>query len=99
MEQGPGRTPQNYRSTSTIPPTLRRVDAAFSARQQALPRLGDIWIPKAATSPNHFVRLFIRGIENLFQAGDRLLRVEHSGSRSRLISWTIWRNKDGELKF
>jgi hypothetical protein len=75
------------------------VDSAFSEQQQALRRLGDIWIPKAAISPNHFVRLFIPSIENLFQVGDRLLQVEHSGSRSRLISWRIWRTKEGELKF
>jgi hypothetical protein len=75
------------------------VDYAFSERQQTLPRLGDIWIPKSTISPNHFVRLFIPSIKDLFQAGDRLLRVKHSGSRSRLISWRIWRNKEGELKF
>jgi len=51
-----------------------------------VPRLGDIWIPKLAASPNHFVRLYIPGVEDLFQVGDRLLRVEHSGSSSRLIS-------------
>jgi hypothetical protein len=51
-----------------------------------VPRLGDIWVPKLAMSPNHFVRLYIPGVEDLFQVGDRLLRVENSGSRSRLIS-------------
>jgi hypothetical protein len=75
------------------------VDPAYSARQSALPRLEDIWIPKSAASLNHFVRLFIPGIEDLFQAGDRLLWVEHSGSRSRLISWRIWQSQDGEWRF
>ncbi len=55
-----------------------------------MPRLGDIWIPKLAVSPNHFVRLYILGVEDLFQVGDRLFRVEHSRLRSRLISWRIW---------
>jgi hypothetical protein len=57
-----------------------------------VPRLGDIWVPKLAVSPNHFVRLYIFGVEDLFQVGDRLLMVEHSGSKSRLINWRIWRN-------
>ncbi len=48
--------------------------------------VGDIWIPKLAVSPNHFVRLYIPGVEDLFQEGDHILRVEHGGSRSRLIS-------------
>jgi hypothetical protein len=50
-------------------------------------------------SPNHFVRLYILGVEDLFQEGDRLLRVEHGGSRSRLISWKVWRSKEGEWRF
>ncbi len=50
-------------------------------------------------SPNHFVKLYILGVEDLFQVGDRLLRVEHSGSRSRFMSWKIWRNQEGEWQF
>jgi hypothetical protein len=90
MEQGPKHIPQSYSRASTIPPTSHRVDPAFLERQSTLPRLGDIWVPKSVVSPNHFVRLFIPGVEDLFQARDRLIRVEHSGSRSRLISWRIW---------
>ncbi len=99
MERGPRSTHQSYRSTSTTPPTLRRIAPAFSERLSGLPRLGDIWVPKSATSPNHFTRLFIPGIKDLFQEGDRLIRVEHSGSRSRLISWRVWRTQAGEWKF
>jgi hypothetical protein len=58
----------------------------LAERQCSVPRLGDIWIPRSEVSPNYFVRLYIPGVEDLFQEGDRLLRVEHSGSKSRLIS-------------
>jgi hypothetical protein len=64
-----------------------------------VPRLGDIWVPKLVVSPNHFVRLYIPDVEDLFQVGDRLLRVEHSGSRSRLISWRILQNQEGVWQF
>jgi hypothetical protein len=86
MEQGGGHGPQNFKTTSTSPPTLRRVALELAERQCSVPRLGDIWIPRSEVSPNHFVRVYIPGVEDLFQEGDRLLRVEHSGSRSRLIS-------------
>jgi hypothetical protein len=92
MEQGDGRQPQNYRCNSTTPPILRRVTLLFVERQRSVPRLGDIWVPKLVVSPNHFVKLYIPGVEDLFQVGDRLLRVKHSGSKSRFISWRIWRN-------
>jgi hypothetical protein len=99
MEQGDGHRPQTYRPIFTSPPILRRVALAYAERQRALPRLGDIWIPNSVVSPNHFVRLYIPNVEDLFQEGDRLLRVEHGGSRSRLINWKIWRSKEGEWRF
>jgi len=71
----------------------------FAERQRGISRLGDIWIPKIAVSPNHFVRLYIPGVEDLFQEGDHLLKVEHGGFRSRLMSWRIWRNQEGEWQF
>jgi hypothetical protein len=99
MEQGDGHRPQNYRHNSTTPPILRRVTPLFAERQSSVPRLGDIWVPKLAVSPNHFVKLYILGVEDLFQIGDRLLRVEHSGSRFRFISWRVWRNQEGVWQF
>ncbi len=71
----------------------------LAERQASISRLEDVWIPKSAISPNHFVRLYIPGVEDLYQDGDRLLRVEHSGSRSRLISWRIWQNQEGGWRF
>jgi len=64
-----------------------------------VPRLGDIWVPKLVASPNRFVKLYIPGVEDLFQVGDRLMRVEHSGSNSRLISWGIWCNQEEGWRF
>jgi hypothetical protein len=99
MEQGGGHGPQNFRTASTSPPTLRRVAPGLAERQCSVPRLGDIWIPRSEVSPNHFVKLYIPGVEDLFQEGDRLLRVEHSGSRSRLISWRVWLGQEGQWRF
>jgi len=99
MEQEVGSRPPNYRPISISPPTLRRVVPDLAERTTSVPRLGDIWIPKSAISPNHFVRLYIPGVEDLYQEGDRLLRVEHSGSQSRLISWRLWRNQEGAWRF
>ncbi len=64
-----------------------------------MPRLGDIWIPKSTHSANHFPRLYIPGVEDLFQTGDRIVRVEHGGSRSRMISWRIWRDVGARWQF
>jgi len=62
-------------------------------------RLGDIWVPKLAMSFNHFTRFYIPVVEDLFQVGDHIVRVEHGGSRSRVISWRIWRDSKGKWQF
>ncbi len=62
-------------------------------------RLGDIWIPKSTPSANHFPKLYIPGVEDLFQVGDHIVRVEHSGTRSRLISWRVWLDASSKWQF
>jgi hypothetical protein len=99
METGGGHAPSNSNPVSISLPTLRRVSPEFAERQTSIPRVGDVWIPKAEVSPNHFIRLYVPGVEDLFTPGDRLVRIEHSGSRSRIISWGIWRNRTGGWRF
>jgi len=99
MEQGDGRQPQSCRRNITTPRTWRRVMPSLAERPRSVPTVGDIWIPKLDVSPNHFVRLYIPGVEDLFQVGNRLLRVEHRGSSFRLISWRIWRNQKARWQF
>ncbi len=64
-----------------------------------MPRLGDLWIRKSSVSPNHFIRFYIPGVEDLFQDGDLIVRVEHSRLRSRLISWRVWRDSESKWQF
>jgi hypothetical protein len=96
MEQGDGCQSQSYRRSTTTPHTLRRVTPLFAERQRSVPRLGDIWVPKSDVSSNHFTRFYISGVEDLFQVRDHLVRVEHGGSKSRVISWRIWRDSKGK---
>jgi len=99
MEPEDGHAPQNSSPVSISPPTLRRVTPEVAERQSSIPRVGDVWIPRSEVSPNHFIRLYILGVEDLFAEGDRLVRIEHIGFRSRIISWGIWRNKYGGWQF
>jgi len=78
---------------------LHRVTPSFAERHRSVPRLGDIWVPKSAVSPNHFTRFYIPGVEDLFQIGDHLVKVEHGGSRSRVINWRIWCDSEGKWQF
>jgi len=99
MERGDGCQPQSYRRNTTTPRTLRTVTFLFAERQCSVPRLRDIWVPKSTVSPNHFTKFYIPGVEDLFQIGDHLVKVEHGGLRSRVISWRIWRDSEGKWQF
>ncbi len=99
MELGDGGQPQNYKGNITTLHSLRRVSPSFPERQRSVPRIGDVWVPKSVVSPNHFTRFYIPGVEDLFQTRDHLLRVEHRGSRSRVISWRIWRDPEERWQF
>jgi hypothetical protein len=66
MEQGDGCQSQNCRRSTTTPHTSRRVTPLFAERQRSVLKLGDIWVPKSVVSPNHFIRFYIPGVEDLF---------------------------------
>jgi hypothetical protein len=75
------------------------VNLEFAERQSSIPKVGDVWIPISEISPNHFIRLYVPGVEDLFAEGDRLVRIEHNGSQSRVINWGIWRNRAEGWRF
>jgi hypothetical protein len=78
MESEDGHSPQSSSPASISLPTLRRVNPEFAERQSSIPRVGDVWIPRSEISPNHFIRLHVPDVEDLFAKGDRLVRIEHS---------------------
>jgi hypothetical protein len=38
-------------------------------------------------------------VEDLFQTGDQIIRIEHGGSRSRLIYWQVGRDARDNWQF
>jgi hypothetical protein len=72
METGGGHAPQSFSPVSISLPTLCRVNPEFAERRSSIPRVRDVWIPRSEISPNHFIRLYMPGVEDLFTEGDRL---------------------------
>jgi hypothetical protein len=99
MEQGVGNQPPSYRGNTTILHTLHWIPTSIPKRQNRIPRIGDIWIPRLCVSPNHFVKLYIPGVENLFQIGDQVVKMEHLGSRSHILNWRIWWDAKQKLQY
>ncbi len=38
-------------------------------------------------------------MEDLFQIGDQVIRLEHLGSRFRILSWKIWWDAEQRLQY
>jgi hypothetical protein len=86
MEQMDGHQLQDFINNITLPPILRRMLTYRLQRQRQVAQIGDIWIPISPISPNHFNRFFIPSVEDLFQVGDQILKVDNYRSKSHLIS-------------
>ncbi len=87
MELKSGTTLHNSNASSFSFFTFPNVVVSKFEKRSEIPRVEDIWIPKAYISPNCCIRFFILGIEILLQEEDRILKVEVGGGTSRLISW------------
>jgi len=75
MEQVAGAQMQSCNNSSTSPRTLYRSTHIMLDRTKEIPKVGNISILPSTRSLDHFTKLFIFGIEILFQVGDGILRV------------------------
>ncbi len=99
MDQVARSQPRGYSTNTTSRRTLRKVTPSLAEAVCSIPRVSDIWVPKSTPTANHFPRIYIPRVEDLFQTGDRIIQIEHGGSRSRLICWRIWRDTEDSWQF
>jgi len=51
-------------------------------------KLGNIWIPIDLVLEHH-IKFYVLGMEKLFRVGDRVIRVKHLGTMSKLLNWKL----------
>jgi hypothetical protein len=61
---------------------------AFEDKKHA-PKLGDILILIALMFKQHFIKLYIPKMEEIFIIGDKIIRVEYVGTIFRLMNWIL----------
>jgi hypothetical protein len=66
MDQEVGSQPRNYSTNTTSRHTLRRVTPSLAEGRRSISRVRDISVPKSTPTTNHFPRLYIPGVEDLF---------------------------------
>jgi hypothetical protein len=53
------------------------------------PKLGDILILGSSKIEQHYVRFYLPRMESMFMIGDKIVKVEHSKTISRMLSWSL----------
>jgi hypothetical protein len=89
----------NFNASSFLLLTSLSIIASRFERKNEIPKVADIWIPKAYISFNCFISFFALGIENLLQISKKILRVEVGGNMSQLMSWGFCWKLDQEFKW
>ncbi len=74
------------------------VISRFEERSE-VPKVEDIWIPKAFAFLDCFINVFILGIKNFLQEGNMIFRVEARGNMFRLISWKLYLKSNQGFKW
>jgi hypothetical protein len=51
-------------------------------------KLGNIWIPIDLVLEHH-IKFYVLGMEKLFWVGDRVIKVKHLETMSKLLNWNL----------
>ncbi len=60
-----------------------------------VPRVWDLWLPIVAISPFNQVKFFFPIIHNLFDVGDKVVKIEHSKIETKALLWILRINVNG----
>lgn len=81
------------------PSSFNLLSIELHEQVEAIPRVGDLWVPVATMFPHHQVRFFLPSIDKLFASGDKVIKVEHAGVESKILVWRLGRRIDGKWKW
>jgi hypothetical protein len=76
-------------SHNILNPTLFNFEIFGLENGILAPRLGDIWIIGSQETKQHYVKFDLLGMESMFTIKDKVVRVEHSRTISRMLSWSL----------
>ncbi len=53
------------------------------------PQLRDIWILGFTNTEQHYVKFYMPRMDDMFRDGNKMIRVEHYGTISKMLSWSL----------
>jgi hypothetical protein len=99
MELESGSTLHNSNASSSSLLTFLNIDVSRFEKKSEVPKVGDIWIPKAYGSLDYFIRFFIPRIKKLLQVRKRILKVDVGGGTFILKNSRLCWKLDQGLKW
>jgi hypothetical protein len=99
MELENGSTFHNSNASFSSLFAFPNIDVSRFEKKSEIPKVGDIWIPKAYVSFDCFIKIFIPRIEKLFKVRNRILKVDIGGSTFILKTWRLCLKLDQGLKW
>jgi hypothetical protein len=88
--QAQGKEPTIDKPFNHYPFTFLRIE-----NEKCPPYACDIWVSTLPIDSIRCVKIFLPGMEKLFQPGDRLIRIEHVSVTFKLLSWKLEVDGDG----
>jgi hypothetical protein len=86
----PFRTSRNSSTSNNIfHPTFFNFEIPDFENGKPILRLKKIWIFGSQESKQHYVRFYPLGMKNMFKIGDKVVKVEHFGTISRMLNWSL----------
>jgi hypothetical protein len=79
----------NPMTDNCLDPFLFNFDVPNLANGKLAIGVGDIWIPGSLKTNQHYVRFYLLAMENMFRIRDIMVKVEHYGTISRMLTWTL----------
>lgn len=52
-------------------------------------QLGGIWIPSFTNIEQHYVRFNMPGMDDMFRARNKMIKVEHFRTISKMLNWNL----------
>jgi hypothetical protein len=96
MEHGVGQPLScNRINITSLPFSFDPLIIELHENVEVVPRIGgDLWLPMAIVSPHHKVGFFFLGIDVLFNAKDKVVKIEHAGVKSKVLVWRLGEKSD-----
>jgi hypothetical protein len=84
----------NRIDTTSLPFSFNLLTIELHESVEVVPRIRDLWLHAANVSPHHIIKFFFLGIDVLFNAKDKIVRVKLAKVEIKVLAWRLGKKSD-----